>query len=105
MTKIVDLFIYDGWKILFQVSLSILRQVKNQLFTCKEDEIVNVIRKYPKFINTDKVLVDSLEYKISNRMISELSYILTQENQKIRNLNIIYDLKQRKKKWQYETES
>lgn len=69
---------------------------------CAEDDIVNVIRKYTKSINSEKVLQDSYDFKISNRMICELSQILTRENGQVTNLHVIYDIPTSKKKWAYD---
>jgi hypothetical protein len=43
-----------------------------------------------------------MEFKISNRMIFELSNILSREKN-IKHINFSYDLANRKKTWKYET--
>ena len=103
MTKVMDLFILSGWKAMFKISLAIIKEVKEKAMKVEDDKIIDLIRKYPKYIIEEKILFESLEFKISNRLIAELAVILT-EQKDCRHLSIIYDLQSKKKKWSYEND-
>ena len=57
MAKIMDLFIYSGWKIMYQVVLSIIKEIKEKIYQVDEDHIVDLIRQYTKNLDENKVLL------------------------------------------------
>ncbi|KAL4448703.1 hypothetical protein ABPG74_012792 [Tetrahymena malaccensis] len=98
--RVIDLFLFSGWKILFQISLAIIQEAQFLIFTADEDDIVNIIKKGLS-MNQEQILLNSQNYKITNRMVVDLSKILT-KSPFIKNLNLSYDLKAKKRRWEYE---
>jgi hypothetical protein len=55
--KIWDVFFEDHWKIIFKVSLAIIKEVKESLFKMPAEELVPYLRHFSKSPNFNIVTV------------------------------------------------
>ena len=70
--RILDIFLYEGYKIIYRVALSILKIKEKELIAAKDfDNIVVCLKnfKHEKFRDEDLIIKTSLSFRFSRKKI------------------------------------
>lgn len=62
--RTLEIFIFEGYKIVYRISLSLLKALKNRILASSFEGIMAAIRELPEKVSTEKVLIDSFTWPI-----------------------------------------
>lgn len=62
--RVFEIFIFEGYKIVYRVSLSLLRSLENRILKSSFEGIMAAIRNLPEQVHTEKLLIDSFKWPI-----------------------------------------
>jgi hypothetical protein len=68
-TRVVEIFMFEGFKILYRVALTILNSMKSELLLGGFEEILRTIRIRSKTIDPQAIMVDSFSWKFTTSEI------------------------------------
>mmetsp|Transcript_20211 Transcript_20211/g.45813 ORF Transcript_20211/g.45813 Transcript_20211/m.45813 type:complete len:157 (+) Transcript_20211:2172-2642(+) len=79
VTRVWDIFLVEGWKIVYRVMLAILRNFEKKLLGMNFEEIMKFLRLLPQMIDGSEIIKNALKIRLSNKRISALDRKFKQE--------------------------
>ncbi|KAG9416610.1 Rab GTPase-activating protein 1 [Aphanomyces cochlioides] len=72
VTRVWDIFLHEGWKIVFRVAVALLKVNERKLATLKFEKIMEFFRDMPPSVDTDEVVATAVNIPMTNRQLQAL---------------------------------
>ncbi|CAK4115816.1 unnamed protein product [Aphanomyces euteiches] len=72
VTRVWDIFLHEGWKIVFRVTVALLKVNERKLMTLKFEKIMEFFRDMPPSVDTDEVVATAVNIPMTNRQLQAL---------------------------------
>jgi len=73
VVRIWDIFLYEGWKIVFRVAITIIRDRRKEILSRDFEKILEYFRGIPPTLETDKVLQAAYKLKLKTSQLEDIA--------------------------------
>lgn len=80
VTRVWDIFMFDGWKIVYRVMLALLKHFSDELLQMDFEHILLFLRKLPRKVDGQQIMEVALSFPIRTKHIDHFSKIWNEQN-------------------------
>eukprot|EP00826_Nyctotherus_ovalis_P016588 TRINITY_DN14806_c0_g1_i10.p6 TRINITY_DN14806_c0_g1~~TRINITY_DN14806_c0_g1_i10.p6 ORF type:complete len:133 (+),score=46.77 TRINITY_DN14806_c0_g1_i10:1387-1785(+) len=72
--RAIDLYLMDGWKVIFKISLGLLSMIQSQIRHMTSDEFMNFLKTFTRSMNfdEDELAKRAKHFKVTKTMLKDL---------------------------------
>ena len=89
VTRVWDIFIYEGMKILYRVCLGLLKSIEDELLSSEFDHIMVLIRNIPQSVDVESFLTATWSIPLHRSQIDDFNRTYDKKMSKSSSLNMI----------------
>ncbi|KAF0687928.1 Aste57867_20420 [Aphanomyces stellatus] len=72
VTRVWDIFLHEGWKIVYRIAIALLKVSEKTLTGMKFEKIMEYFRDLPTSVDTAEVLATAIDIPMTNRQLTQM---------------------------------